>query len=135
MKSSGELFLRFVVHSMFLLPFPTRGSQEKKEIRPIKVPGSTLCCTPIQFSFFLFPGFRSGLIQVFLLRKHISTSRIFSRENTCILQKKKTKVPVVYGGWNCKALTGKILVFFSGSGRLVEVVVDKRYSHIEIQLH
>ena len=35
---------------------------------------------------------------------------------------------------NCKALTGKILVFWIG-GRLWEVVAYKRWSHMEVQLY
>ena len=37
-------------------------------------------------------------------------------------------------GFNCKALTGKILAFWIG-GRLWEVVAYERWSHMEVQLY
>ena len=37
-------------------------------------------------------------------------------------------------GSNCKALTGKILVFWIGDSRLWEVVTYKRWLHMEVQL-
>ena len=48
------------------------------------------------------------------LKKH---SKIFNRQG----QKVYTEEVVVYKGFNCKALTGKILVFWIG-GRLWETV-------------
>ena len=49
-------------------------------------------------------------------------------------------VAVAYRRWsftrgsNCKALTGKILVFWIG-GNLLEVVAYKRWSHMEVRLY
>ena len=38
-------------------------------------------------------------------------------------------------GYNCKALTGKILVFWIGDSRLWEAVTYERWSHMEVQLY